>query len=304
MRQVLCLAALIFVAVQGSALGQDASAYEPYRAFGENALRDRIYPAFKRALNKDEWARVRRIEIVFPARLRIDWVFAATVHGSPRIDVSTGTLVEMHRLVEASLYVFDHGGNETRIRYLQKVLATVLAGSKPGAIPKMAISYPEFAKANPVEVQRWREEQHGLINQIMVESLAFFVAHEIGHHLLGHLQIDVHTAADAKRVRDQEYAADSFALDLIHRAGFNPVTVLPFFEFLSLFEGFATHPSGSASHDPAMCRFVRFMNEGTGTMLSDPAFQDALKAQPKLRSQYEEMNGLWAKLKNENDCAR
>jgi hypothetical protein len=299
-----CLTAGLLAVCADSVLAQDAIGYEQYRVFSQNAIKQRIYPAFERVMSEEQWAKTQTIQLTFPDDLRINHLVANHAGGAPRIDISTGTLVHMHRFVEAGLYVSEFGGEDKHFEYLEKTVREVRAASAPGSAPGLAMSYFEFAKEDSAQVARWRQKHYGAINEIMIEALAFFLAHEMAHHLLDHSEIEILTADHARRSRDQEYAADSFAISLITKAGFNPIPALPYFGFMAAYEGFATRAVLGASHDPSLCRYLRFLKEGSRTMLEDTGFRTMLEQHPKLRSQYQQMMRQATQAESESSCNR
>lgn len=57
-------------------------------------------------------------------------------------------------------------------------------------------------------------------NVVLSGAFAFLLAHEVGHHVKGHVD---HPAADLAGRREQEFEADAWAIDLLVRKKLNPV---------------------------------------------------------------------------------
>ena len=99
-----------------------------------------------------------------------------------------------------------------------------------------------------------------LVRNLRGESeLAFVIAHELGHILLGHHRAGKKNVSLEKSVREKmELAADSFALRRIALAGFNPAVSL---FVLSRIYGSATCLQGNLSHPGLKQRLLKMSIE-------------------------------------------
>jgi hypothetical protein len=91
----------------------------------------------------------------------------------------------------------------------------------------------------------------------MKESLAFILAHEIGHLALNH-----QPAQGGAASRLQEHAADKFALELVERSGFSGIGSVPSLLAFLADEARLKHVSAS-SHPRPECRLNRILTHST-----------------------------------------
>jgi hypothetical protein len=86
---------------------------------------------------------------------------------------------------------------------------------------------------------------------LAVTAIAFVLAHEIGHHMLGHLDASPASPAES---RAREAEADRYAVDLTVRARMPPFGVIPALAIFEVAEEEYADPF--AMHPPAGCRVL------------------------------------------------
>jgi hypothetical protein len=99
------------------------------------------------------------------------------------------------------------------------------------ALPLAALGVPEDAISEP--------EVGDLFQKLLIDTMVFIVAHEMGHLFHNH-QVNV----DAVQSRLQESEADAFAVELMGRMGMPPVGISFYFTLATPFEcpARSTHP--------------------------------------------------------------
>jgi Zn-dependent protease with chaperone function len=118
---------------------------------------------------------------------------------------------------------------------MERLLAVVELPESYDAAPVLRIVEDETVNAYATLDQQALEQEGKVIPVVMVttgliermarfeaDSLAFIVAHELGHHVLGHVLASGEVSVEEfeELHRQQEIAADEFALELILKAGF------------------------------------------------------------------------------------
>ena len=107
---------------------------------------------------------------------------------------------------------------------------------------------------------------------LLTHGLAFVVAHELAHHVLGHVDSPATSLEDQ---REMERAADAYAVKLVTRAGYNPMAAAAFMGLLSSLEG-TSDAWVESNHPRAVCRQAEFMVKGHSTLSSDSEYMKFL----------------------------
>ena len=115
---------------------------------------------------------------------------------------------------------------------------------------------------------------------LRMAAVAFVLAHEIGHHVLGH--VDAPPADSAAESRDRETQADRYATSLTMRAGIPAFGALPALGLFAAAEGEVADPD--ATHPLAVCRILRAMMYTVDRLAEDeksvPLFEKAPEMLP------------------------
>lgn len=91
------------------------------------------------------------------------------------------------------------------------------------------------------------------LDELVAGSLAFLILHELGHHALGHV-----AARDPAQSRDQERAADAWALRRLPRVT-DPATAFPALLFIAQINWFDPGDEAAMSHPHGRGRLLRLV---------------------------------------------
>lgn len=143
-------------------------------------------------------------------------------------------------------------------------------------------SFSHFGRIGaPSLTQEEAAKRHNLIEDFMVEAMAFVLGHEIGHLVLNHVN---HMEVAPARSREQEDEADAFAVKLVKGAD---MMILPAMLSLNRFMLAEAHYSGSdpsrRTHPRAECRLEKVVYS-SGEL-------DMLFRIPNLRADFERRSG-------------
>jgi hypothetical protein len=114
-------------------------------------------------------------------------------------------------------------------------------------------SFAEFAGIPPeieAEIMSQGDAEY-FSGTLALTAIAFVVAHEVGHHVLGHLDAPPASPAES-RVHEAE--ADRYAVELAVRARMPPFGVIPALAIFVAAE--EEHADPAATHPPAGCRIL------------------------------------------------
>lgn len=234
-------------------------------------LFDVVGPSIRQALCQNDQKIYDQIAFYFPTDPNYLRVRAGVDDSGKRaVEVSSGYVNLNSRLLQALIYSHD-GENSVPTakdggRYLEYVAQTIRYRSRPVAPEMRAATIDTYSAWAGIPHDRYAAEisrRSGLLTSYMVESFVFTMFHEIAHHVLGHptnLQIG------GRRSRDQEWAADLYAMSGLSRLGLTSFGTTPYFMLASELEiedfGDATSPSGT--HDPSSCRLLFLLDMDIG----------------------------------------
>ncbi|MCP1445521.1 hypothetical protein J3D54_004653 [Pseudomonas sp. GGS8] len=164
-------------------------------------------------------------------------------------------------------------------------------------------SYWFWANINPPCCDNAEQQKKSLsrISSFMYESLAFPLAHEIGHIAFGHKAPNDITPSVS---REQELEADGFALYLLdkHKIDVDPFFQSGFFRFALIEANGSTDLSENSTHPSAACRYERLVRpifkrisnspeqKETFNQNSKMQFNEAIKYFKKVRTNCEKNN--------------
>lgn len=198
-------------------------------------------------------------------------VYASKEGGSRRIVFNLGFITTMELIQDAALLTshFGFGASDDFMAYVRDIAKEYHENGRRfrnGLQPK---PFPLYASYIGISNDQVRKIYHqgdfqALRVEIKIETIALIIAHEFGHHVLGHLDkpppIDLSDQERTAFIRKQEFDADNYAIYLVKNSGYSLVLGgYPFYFFAHLGDGQAlemrTHPKGE-------CRFARVMYEG------------------------------------------
>jgi hypothetical protein len=104
-------------------------------------------------------------------------------------------------------------------------------------------------------------------------SFKFLLAHEMSHHLLGHVR-ELPRSLSTSEVRQQETDTDKLALKLLVKTGTNPIQALP---LLLLFGALEDWSVLGGDHPATVDRFKWAWDAALAILKDDPEFEPALR---------------------------
>ena len=137
------------------------------------------------------------------------------------------------------------------------------------------------------------KEYGNLLNYVKAASFAYFFAHEIGHHILGHL------GPGKSLGPTEEDAADRFALQIARKIG------RPAIGAEGAFMLFISSEMNAKDHSSIQCRYLAVVTDAVQEMRSDREFMNSLRAKNKM-STFNERTRLIERLANVSatECKR
>ena len=123
-----------------------------------------------------------------------------------------------------------------------------------------------------------REDFQVAAGNLRMAAIAFALAHEIGHHVLGHADSPPPESAAESRAR--EAAADSYAVELTMRVGVPAFGALPALALFAAAEGETLDPG--ATHPLATCRIVAAILDSVDRLAADERTVHLLDPTPEM----------------------
>jgi hypothetical protein len=274
-------------------------------ALRDNEIRisNGILSAFSDVMSPDERAILQEIELRIPMDYDLTRVIAYR-QGGRVIEISFGffgTMVDAsNNWVLAQYYATQDPDIFNKYEAYYKYLNDAIDQNEQSigeSHPKL-LRFPEFAGIPP-ETQAQIMSQ-GEVRDVLVKlefaTIAYVLAHEIGHHVLGH--VDAPPAATAAESRERETQADQYAFSLTMRAGFTAFGALPALAFFEAAEGKAVDPD--ASHPLAYCRIFGAWMYTLDQLAADQKFAPLFEKMPGMLPGAPQYNALKAQLAQ--DC--
>jgi len=119
---------------------------------------------------------------------------------------------------------------------------------------------------------------------IMDASIFFIFAHELAHHVLGHVDDPPTTLSESRR---NEAAADAWAFKHGYIARSNPVGAMPTFFFLASFSGSSIEDERLETHPLGIRRFQSMLHAMRSEEDADPSFAARLTATGGNKADYD-----------------
>lgn len=135
-----------------------------------------------------------------------------------------------------------------------------------------AQSQPKICSGVSFSTFRADEKADDLRELWISGSLAFILAHELGHHVLGHTSRNPSSYPES---RERESAADKFAFKTMAAAGSNPVLAMPIFLLWGQLEGFSIE--GEGTHPAGIKRMRAMVAAAQEVIDSDPEMKEAMQ---------------------------
>lgn len=210
--------------------------------------------------------------------------YAAVLEGARVVDVGAGLLqvIDWVSTALGALGAFPSGSAcaESYVPYLAEGIRENSRRGRRKAPLLPVAAYFTFApthldKCSGITEARFRKNPRadGARTMLFAGSFKLLLAHEMSHHLLGH----VGTASkrlSLSEVRQQETDADKLALRLIVRTGTNPLEALP---LLMLFGALEDWNVLGGDHPATVDRFKWAWEAANAILKDDPEFEQSLR---------------------------
>jgi hypothetical protein len=208
---------------------------------------------FEAAMSDSEQQASKRIQIQVPNSLPFAHVGAYRAGGANLISINVGMNVRLSELSRAILFESKLIHDERYLLgYLRYLAYSDLFGGAFIPADNFASLYlgPSFQQG--IDSLTPADAQVG--QAIYANAMAFVVAHEIAHHLLGHID-DADLSGQAKRAREE--AADKWAAAMMFKAGFTPTASI--FTMLMFNEAYerTDKVTGNSSHPAPISRALK-----------------------------------------------
>ena len=282
---------LLFSQVVHAQFGGDPTSVgqliKQYATFGARIFKNELRPAFAKVLSAEEMGILDDIEFRWPSDFNLLTAYASRdANGNRIVVISGGHIAAADAAIDANLIAVELGKGDPP-KYFDHMLDLVKQNRNlyiQGSAQKPLPSFENFFSLNNSEVQRIRAKPsvRAARDVLMTQSLAFVVAHELAHHVLGHIDSPV-TSLEAQRERER--AADAYAVKLVTSAGYNPIAVAAFMGLLSSLEG-SSDTWGESDHPRALCRQADFLVNGYSTLSKDSEYEKFLQENPDLRNKF------------------
>lgn len=171
------------------------------------------------------------------------------------------------------------------VKHIARVGQKAYFDNRQGRAPDPHVPFEHFAHLPEAGVIQIRQTQ--IYNNMMVgmkiDTISYVLAHEIGHHVLGHID----GTSTVPTVREREKQADTFAYVLSAKAGFPLVSSAPSLAVIAEMERLAGIGYGDNTHPPPECRMFWMLESSLAALEADAGFQSYLDQHPGERQAME-----------------
>jgi hypothetical protein len=243
-----------------------------YATAAGNTWEQIVKPRFMAVMTSDERRLVNSIDFRFRPGLGTYDVFADVAGGS--VVVSGAFIAFQDAALSAFLLSYHFGVQDQFAAYLDYAYDKAVENVAHWKNRQPLLLIPGFASYANLDQRTVAQfgasaAYQGPLAALRVESLAFVLGHEIGHHY----DNDRGPADDEEQIK-RESKADQYSMKLNLRAGFSPWSAIPVMMFFH-------EAGGDNRHPPPMCRLVAFYTLGLPALLSDPQFQAFNREHPE-----------------------
>jgi hypothetical protein len=273
------------IVLAGCMISQSMYSQDPtltfYKSRGETSIR-----AFRKIIRSALTPEQRQVEQTINYQVLATSVANAVAYedalGGRYIDLGVGLLM-MYENVAVDGIIGQAGYRNCAIAYEDYLFSSLNANSQLALshIEQMQnISMPfVFASSNPAcsgvtpAILTEHPERQAAFKGFVGASIHLTLAHELGHHLQGHVRRGG-TENPLQTSRGQEANADRFAFESFAKCNINPLQALPAFTFL-LFTGGPREDEMLFDHPSGPSRFEPMLNTMT-SLTEDPQFRAML----------------------------
>lgn len=220
---------------------------------------DYLVPGMREDIRKGLTPGERRTELGITYDVIATWnanAQAIDLADGPHSGIGAGFVAVIDWVATAMAIGYEFHDDRCASAYIRSLSDAIIQNSRAaaGTGRYALIGSPfAFAQSSPtlcpgVTEARFRADQHADdLRELWIKgSLEYVLAHELGHHVLGHTAA---RPADYPESRQREAKADAFAFRVMAKAGLNPMLALPVMLLWCNLEGFSiegegTHPAG------------------------------------------------------------
>jgi hypothetical protein len=279
----LCSTATLFCVTCSSAGAQGLSPTETldwYRNRG-----DYLVPEFRKELRKGLSSADRMLEEQIQYDVVWTWnANAQAIHrnGVSRTGLGAGLLVVLDWVSTAMAIDAEFHKRQCASEYITSLTSAISQNSTAaagiGSFTKIgspfAFAHDKSQICSGITISAFRANHRAddLRELWIAGSVEFIMAHELGHHVLGH------TASKPKNYpesRERETAADKFAFKTMAGANVNPIFAMPMVILWSKLEGFSIE--GESTHPAGIRRMRALVAAANEVVNSDPELKAALR---------------------------
>jgi hypothetical protein len=271
--------ALIFLAARAGAQtpdsGTNAIIDGMYREADHN--RSEILQKLRSVLDDREKAVLDRVRFTIN---RNAWNLFEVYADTNVVNVSMGFIIHVNMINGALAYeMYDSTvQNTTRnlgrpIDFANYYVDTLVANSRAPLLGRPTVPLKSYFQwlgmsASEISVLTARlnadDRYQRLFALVNEGNLAMVLAHELGHHVLGHVPVTRPLGPP------EEAAADAFAFKHVAKMGYPPMLALGTFMLFDRFERRGGPEPLTTDHPPALCRWFRAMTAGWTAIKNDP----------------------------------
>lgn len=252
-----------------------------------------LLTAFSEVMGPDERAILQETDVRIPMDYDMTRVMAYR-DGGRMIEISFGFLGVLIELCDDWILSEYYSAQDPDIYNKYEAYLTYLNGiidrneRSVGQDPVTPQPFADFAGI-PAEVAAEimsRSDAQEYLGALRMAAIAFVLAHEIGHHVLGHLEAPRADTAAESRARESE--ADRYAAELTMRVGVPAFGALPALAIFTAAESDVADPD--ATHPLASCRILEAMIYTVDHLAEDANSAPLFEKSPDMRpggSQYQ-----------------
>lgn len=196
--------------------------------------------------------------------------FAFLEDGRRKVQISAGFTQMIEYLAEAMIFDAELGLDGCFDEYSQRLGETFIDNTRrhrnglpPRGVPNLlAYAQSTEGRCSAIDPRDFTSRPDlGEYRAKMIEaSIVFLYLHELGHHVLGHVQESAAETPVAMR-RDQEDTADRWAITTALKQDYNLVAATPVFAFIALTGGNSIESERSMTHPLGIRRVLTLYDE-------------------------------------------
>jgi len=259
---------LILVTLSSTPAQSDNRALSYYQRFTETVL-DNAEAHVRPYLNNAERKTLRSITVHVPA----EWAVIAQAYPK-NIVISSGMAWVLEQLALSNIadYQLGHQGcDEEYTGYLATAIANNTKRVDNRKRPHAALTLDSYAREYQGDCRGFRNQDIVESNfgehfaRLMEASLMFLYLHELGHHVLNHVE---HAPPNLEYQRDEEAAADAWAIEIGFRSNFNVLVGAPIMNLIAALGGASIEAEEKQTHPLGIRRLRDMLSQAREILIS------------------------------------